>query len=287
MLRSLPAAWVGSPCRDIVHGLVKALFSTLDADVVVACLDPPWGEATVQDICARSEISRDGVADRVLELLAPMRKMAESVTVHKLRDRGGDRFLRVTTVPIAYEDGWGAVAACASRRDFPSEYELLHLTTGATQAAIALRFNSVQRQLEFLREAGVQLAKSLDYQATLQRLTEIAIPFLGDQCAVYVMRDDGSMCLKAAAHINPATAEILRRIMDQYPAPVKERHSISEVQRTGVSQLYPELPPSVLRDFAQDVTHLEHMRVRSPRSAMLVPVPLGGQILGVLEFVDT
>jgi nitrogen-specific signal transduction histidine kinase len=275
------------PSRDVVHGLTEALFSTVRADAMFAWLEPPWGEPPFQEIRFRPGSEPNGSADALSQLLAPALTSGESAAIHTLHDPADNRALRVATVPIGYEDGWGGVAACSYHPDFPSEFELLHLKTGANQAAIALRFNSVQRQLEFLHAAGSQLAASLDYEATLQRLAEVAIPFLGDQCTVHVARDDGSTYQAGLAHVNLAKAVLTRRIRERYPVRPGTPHPITRVRLTGQSQLLAEVSRSLLRDFAYDDEHMRQLDALSPRSAMFVPVSQAGKTLGVLEFVIT
>ena len=51
---------------------------------------------------------------------------------------------------------------------------------------------AASRRLEFLAEASELLGSTLDYSAALQRLTALAVPYLGDWCIVDMLRGDGS-----------------------------------------------------------------------------------------------
>jgi signal transduction histidine kinase len=52
---------------------------------------------------------------------------------------------------------------------------------------------SARRRSEVLAEASRILASSLDYEATLRRAAELAIPLLGDRCVVDLLAKDGTM----------------------------------------------------------------------------------------------
>jgi hypothetical protein len=80
--------------------------------------------------------------------------------------------------------------------------------------------NEMQRQ-QFVAEASRILAESIDYEATLQSVAQLAVPDIADWCVVDLVQDDGSMARVAIAHKDrsrqPAAAELKRR----YP-PVRD-----------------------------------------------------------------
>jgi signal transduction histidine kinase len=51
----------------------------------------------------------------------------------------------------------------------------------------------VERAQRFLAEASATLAESLDYETTLARVAKLAVPELGDVCAVELVGDDGNL----------------------------------------------------------------------------------------------
>ncbi len=73
----------------------------------------------------------------------------------------------------------------------------------------------------FLAQAGQLLASSLDYEETLQRIAELAVPWLADWCAVELPDGQGGIQQVALAHRDPekvAMAEELRA-----PLPARSR----------------------------------------------------------------
>ena len=56
----------------------------------------------------------------------------------------------------------------------------------------------------FLAEAGQALASSLDYEETLQRVAQLAVPRLADWCAIELPDERGQLQQVALAHVDPA-----------------------------------------------------------------------------------
>ena len=58
----------------------------------------------------------------------------------------------------------------------------------------------------FLAEAGQALASSLDYEETLQRVAQLAVPRLADWCAIELPDERGRLQQVALAHVDPGAA---------------------------------------------------------------------------------
>ena len=56
-----------------------------------------------------------------------------------------------------------------------------------------------KRRLAFLAEASAVLASSLDYEATLERVAQLAVPEIADWCTVHIL-EDGIASRLAVAH---------------------------------------------------------------------------------------
>ena len=70
------------------------------------------------------------------------------------------------------------------------------------EAARQLAETSAKRA-RFLAEVSATLGSSIDYDATLVRLTRLAIPILADYCAVDLVQEDGTIRCVARAHVDP------------------------------------------------------------------------------------
>ena len=125
---------------------------------------------------------------------------------------------------IAILRALGAQCAGALRRA-----ELFEATRAAVEAEQAARraAEEAHRSLAFLAEASATLGSSLDYERTLARVVDLAVPRLADWCAVFVAAADGSIRRLALAHADPERVELVRRLLDRYPpdpdAPAKRR----------------------------------------------------------------
>jgi len=89
----------------------------------------------------------------------------------------------------------------------------------ARQHELARRWRDRDRA-KLLAEAGNVVASSLDYEATLQQVAEMAVPRFADGCAVQLVEPNGELRTVAAYHSDPATLE-----------------GAPEVARTGKSEL--------------------------------------------------
>ena len=67
--------------------------------------------------------------------------------------------------------------------------------------------------LEFLSRASVRLATSLDVGGTLRNLAELAIPFLGDFCAISVCASDGGREHRLVACADPAQKALAEELL--------------------------------------------------------------------------
>ncbi len=74
------------------------------------------------------------------------------------------------------------------------------------------RSDAVQRdraRLGVLAEIGLLLSSSDDYVTILQKLTEIAVPALGDWCAVDVVEAGGGLERVAIRHVDPSKLDVI------------------------------------------------------------------------------
>jgi PAS domain S-box-containing protein len=173
-----------------------------------------------------------------------------------------------------------------TEEDLPLAEEL------AGRAASAVNHARLYRQaresgdrLAFLAEASELLASSLDYETTLARLAELAVPRLADWCGVEVLEEDEIRQL-ALAHVDPEKVELARRFRERYPPDPNALAGVPEVIRTGRPELYPEITDELLRATARDAEQLELLRTLQMRSIMVVPLTARGRTLGALTLIS-
>jgi len=141
------------------------------------------------------------------------------------------------------------------------------------------------RQRErFLAQAGQALASSLDWEDTLQRVAQLAVPQFADWCAIELPDDRGVLAQVALAHVDPARVEIGRELRVRWPPDPEAPVGAHAVLRSGEPQLMLDIPDELIVAAAQDEEHLEAIRTFGLRSAMVVPMVSVGRVLGVMSF---
>ncbi len=139
--------------------------------------------------------------------------------------------------------------------------------------------------LRFLVQAGAVLASSLDYEATLRSLAELAVPTLGDWCAVDILEDAGAIRRLAVAHLDPRKIELARQLQERYPSDPNATRGLPWVLRTGQADFMEEVPDELLVAGAQDAEHLTLLRAIGIRSYVCVPLIARDRVLGALTLV--
>ena len=137
----------------------------------------------------------------------------------------------------------------------------------------------------FLARASQELASSLDYQETLRAVARLAVPAVADWCAVDVLAGD-ELERVAVEHVDPARVALAREVQERYPPDPRADTGVWGVLRRGRAELYREIPDELLVQTAVDEEHLELIRTVGLRSAMLAPMTLRDQVLGVISFVS-
>ncbi|RIK43935.1 MAG: hypothetical protein DCC55_04090 [Chloroflexi bacterium] len=141
--------------------------------------------------------------------------------------------------------------------------------------------------LRFVAEASAVLARSLDYQTTLEAVARLAVPHIADWCAIDLLTDDGRIEGVALAHTDPAKIAWAHELRERYPIDPNAPAGAPQVIRTGKSEYYPDIPDELLQQVAKNEQQLELLRSVGYRSVMVVPLEARGRILGAFTFVAT
>lgn len=136
-----------------------------------------------------------------------------------------------------------------------------------------------------LAEVGEVLASSLDYQRTLQRVAELAVPKLADWCGVSMPDPDGCIRQVAVAHVDPEKVAFARRLSERYPVRADEPTGTAAVIRDGQTQLINNISDELIEQAAKDPEHLALIRELGMHSAMVVPMATPAGVIGALTLV--
>jgi PAS domain S-box-containing protein len=138
---------------------------------------------------------------------------------------------------------------------------------------------------QFLSNATELLGSSLDYEETIGRVAELAVPRIADWCAVHVIDESDTPRRIAVAHADPEKLAFAQELQNRYPSDPDSPRGLSLVLRTGQSDMMSEIPADLIEAGAQDPEHLKLLQALQLRSYMCVPIIAGGQILGAMTFV--
>src|SRR5207244_6688258 len=124
-----------------------------------------------------------------------------------------------------------------------------------------------------LAEAGALLASSLDYQETLKRVANLAVPHIADWCAVDLVNSAGEIERLAVAHVDPAKIELARRLQTRYPVDPDSPYSVQHVVRTGRPAMLSYITDEMIVAAAHgDKERIELTRALGITSYMCVPL---------------
>jgi PAS domain S-box-containing protein len=133
-----------------------------------------------------------------------------------------------------------------------------------------------------LAEAGGLLVNNLDYEAQLAGVARLAVPHLGDWCAMHVA-DAGApsgVRFVSVAHVDPARSEQVfewQRSLADAPG----ESAAARVLRTGQPELYADVP-ALLAQQPED-PRSRVARDLGVRSVLIVPLSARGRVVGTMS----
>jgi len=138
--------------------------------------------------------------------------------------------------------------------------------------------------LEFLGEASAALSASLDLETTLQQVTSLCVPFLGDFCILDLLGEDERVRRVATTHRDARLAERMRALECRYPLDPGPPEPSCRVLQTGRSEVFDTLDEQWLATHFSNEAHARIFRELAPVAYMAVPLIARGHTLGVLSF---
>jgi GAF domain-containing protein len=202
----------------------------------------------------------------------------------------GERSIAV--LPLRIGDRCLGVASMSYAGDMGvSPAELEFLTVMADTCAQALERVRVSEEaadradkIAFLAKASVELSSSLDYEATLRKVAELAVPWFADWCTI-ALDQDGELRTLAVAHVDPERVAKGLELQQRFPADPASSSGGYQVLRTGRSELVPEITDDMIDAAVADPEHARLLRELELRSAMTVPLKVQDRVLGVVTWV--
>lgn len=141
------------------------------------------------------------------------------------------------------------------------------------------------RRSAALAEASQVLGGSLDYPATLARVSQVMVRDVADWCVVNIATQDGYSQPLAYAHRDPEKMKWAHETLRRYPPRPNRIQDLPESFRAGEPLLIPALTDEMLRASAQDEGHYEMLRELAYTSLVAVPLLDQGQFLGAISLM--
>jgi PAS domain S-box-containing protein len=200
-------------------------------------------------------------------------------------------------LPLVGEAGpiGGLVFSFGSDQEFPPERRALKVAL-ARQVALALeRARATEAEqllrdrLAFVDAATALLTSSLELEETLDRLTSLAVPRLGDWCSISVLIEEtGALEQIVVAHQDPERKRWAEEMRERTrPVHVDDEFDLTaRVVRTGEPVFLRDVPQQLLDEAAaRDPEAARALEEISVRSAITLPLLAGERILGALTLV--
>ena len=142
-----------------------------------------------------------------------------------------------------------------------------------------------EEALHALAETSRILAESLDWETTLAAVAHAVVPRLADWCAVTVVEAGGELRQVAVAHSDPERVRLARELNQRYPTAPDAERGVARVIRSGEPELIAEITEEMIAAGARDAEHADVIRQLGLRSALTVPLTVGGRTFGALALV--
>jgi signal transduction histidine kinase len=241
--------------------------------------------------CAAIAGSRDAVGKPFREAHAAV-DVDQHLAIMDRVYRTGERFA-APAVSLRMRDA----NAAAPERFFNFLYEPLRDRAGAVDGLmiVALEVTAevegrrVQEAAEsrsrFLISASAALSESLDYERTLRRVAQLAVPDIADWCTVTAIDEQGAFKRLAVVHADPTKTALVAEYAQKFPPTDHRSGQLVDVLKHGTASLVVRVSDEDLERAAQTDDHLRVMRGLGCTSCIMVPMVVRGETLGVISLM--
>jgi signal transduction histidine kinase len=153
-----------------------------------------------------------------------------------------------------------------------------------TSLRARVRAEFAERRLELLAEATGRLAASLNYEATLSSLADLAVPDLADWCLVHLHDEHGPPRLVAVAHADPQRAAQRRQLEAARNGGTLGLLGFDDVVSEDAAHHIVHIGDDLLSTLAADAEQLAVLRSFGVHSQLTVPIRGEVRIWGALTF---
>ncbi len=172
-----------------------------------------------------------------------------------------------------------------SKRDTDYASALANLSAAALYTSDLHEQNRREkRRLSFLAEASTILSSSLDYETTLNRVAQLAVPHVADWCSVHVV-ENGVVTRLVVAHADPAMLDLAREYSQRFPEEIRDDRGLGAALKSGETEVVPIITDDMLVAGIPDPEQLRIIRELRLTSSILVPLSSRGKVLGAIRLL--
>lgn len=119
----------------------------------------------------------------------------------------------------------------------------------------------------------------------MSEVPDLLVPGFSDGCSVNLIREDGVVEQVAVAHPNPQRAEQARELHERAPIHIHDESALARVLRSGNPVLV-RSEDELAAGLANEPERLRLFLEAGVTSAIIVPMPAAGRMVGALTFVN-
>ena len=141
-----------------------------------------------------------------------------------------------------------------------------------------------ENTFKLLAETSLLLATSLDHQATLEKIAQVAIRRIGGWCLIHIPGEDNKIQDSVIAHSEARKTDLARQFIHQLPSGFVKEAGPANVMVLGHSELFPRLLEGP--ENAAQAQYLATFSALGVKSYMCVSLSGHGQKLGTIPFLS-
>jgi PAS domain S-box-containing protein len=130
------------------------------------------------------------------------------------------------------------------------------------------------------------LGGSLEIEATLAQVADLAVPALADWCAIDLLEPSGQLTSVAVAHQDPALHDLVAELRRDFPADPASPVGVYAVVRERRTMTL-RVTPEMVRNVARDARHAQLLETLDVADWMGVPLLSGERVLGTIALART
>jgi signal transduction histidine kinase len=138
------------------------------------------------------------------------------------------------------------------------------------------------RAQRFLAEAGEVLAASLDYDATLDSIANLAVPAIADWCAVILVGDPDTDTRIASAHVDPELSPIVQGLDWDLAAAFTGNNDQADTARSSRPSLFADVTDEQLECLLPDERERAQGRRLETRALIVAPLHIRSRRIGAI-----